>query len=120
MTHKPRIKGKSQPQKSTSVLHLKLHMLTFQEDLAAHLNSRYAYPDNVPKKGRGRQNKRNKLQNLAYANEINNFRRRAMIYLRMPLKQPDMFSGGGSTGCKIIHSKLFIHYNHFIQRVIRD
>ena len=83
MTHKPRIKGKSQPQKSTSVLHLKLHMLTFQEDLAAHLNSRYAYPDNVPKKGRGRQNKRNKLQNLAYANEINNFRRRKNLVKSM-------------------------------------
>ena len=33
-------------------------VLDYGEDLCAHLNSRHAYEDNTPKKGRGKANKR--------------------------------------------------------------
>ena len=56
------------------------------------MNSRYAYEDNVPKKGMVSQpNKRTPQQTEAYEDEIDNFRVRALKELGMPLNQPDMF-----------------------------
>ena len=83
------------------------------EDLAAHLNSSYAYPDNIPKKGRGRANKREDVENEAYEKEKDNFRNKATKDLRMPLRQPDMFSGGGSTG---LQNYLFHHFFLLVSR----
>ena len=91
MTGKPKIRGKFQPQRSVCVIHTEIHALKYCEDLGAHMNSRYAYEDNTPKKGRGKENKRSDLQNEAYEDEIDNFRVKALKELGMPLNQPDMF-----------------------------
>ena len=80
-----------------------MHMLSFCEDLGAHYNSRYAYDDKIPKKGRTKAFKRKPHQNEAYKKEINNFRNKALNDCGLPINLPDEFSGGGNTGYMTIY-----------------